>query len=56
MIRTRELTDWGFDAYEFRPIGIIQSTRLHAQSNADKDAGSCLDSPVCPEETRLLAP
>jgi hypothetical protein len=54
MIRTLELTDWGFDAYEFRPVEIIQSTYLHAHSNADKDPGSCLDSPICPEETHLL--
>jgi hypothetical protein len=54
MIRTRELTAWGFDAYEFRPFGIIQPTYLHLRSDADQYRGSCLESPVCEEETRLL--
>ena len=54
MIRTRELTAWGFDAYEFRPVEIIGRSYLHAHSDAGQDTGSCLGSPVCEEETRLL--
>jgi hypothetical protein len=54
MIRTRELTAWGFDAYKFRPAEIAQRTYLYADIEANQDLGSSKGSPICEEETRLL--
>ena len=54
MIRTRELTAWGLDAYEFHPVEIVQPTCLYAHDDPDQDLGSGLGNPVCEDDTHLL--